>query len=282
LRIVEEAQPQIIHVQELGLIRIGVRLSMAARLPLVVSALHAPSAAKNSWLLMPQVRRFIALNETVREDLVNVLRVPKDRIVVVPEGIDISEYPQWSGVASGAVPTVGIVAPLELPYGHDHFLAAAKLIHAAAPEVQFLIAGDGSLEDRLRREVIGHGLAKNVVFVSRIGDYRPFLEVVDILVMPAVRDGISFSIMEAMAMGKAVIASSIGGTYVLVKNEETGYLVARGDVSEIARRVLELVKDRQLGRTIGENARKFVEQNFGLASLALRTIRVYEEALREQ
>jgi glycosyltransferase involved in cell wall biosynthesis len=88
--------------------------------------------------------------------------------------------------------------------------------------------------------------------------------------------------MEAMAMGKAVIASSIGGTYVLVKNEETGYLVARGDVSEIARRVLELVKDRQLGRTIGENARKFVEQNFGLASLALRTIRVYEEALREQ
>ncbi len=278
-----EAQPQVIHVQDLDLVRVGVRLSLATHLPLVATAHHSPfkrpKTAQQRWLLAPEVRRYIAVNEAVREDLVNVMRVAKDRIAVVPEGLDVSEYHTRSASASGSVPTVGIVAPLEPPYGHDHFLAAAKLIHASAPEVQFLIAGDGSIEDDLRRQAAALGLAKNVVFASRIGDHRPFLEVVDVLVMPAVRDGISFSIMEAMAMGKVVIASSIGGVYVLVKNEETGYLVGRGDAGEIARRVLELVKNRSQALRIAENARRFVEQSFGLTSLALRTIRVYEEVI---
>lgn len=279
LRIVAEVQPQVLHVQDLELTRVGVRLALAARLPLLVTALHSPTGGRDPWLLQPQVKRFIAVNEAVREDLVNMARVPKERIAVVPEGIDVSEYPMWSGATSGSVPTVGIIAPFEKAYGHENFLTAAKLIHAASPDTQFVIAGDGSLEEEIRRQVNASGLAKNVVFASRIGDYRPFLEVVDILVMPAVQDGISFSIMEAMAMGKVVIASSIGGIYVLLKNGETGYLVGRGDTGEITRRVLELVKERRLARTIGENARRFVEQNFGLTSLALRTIRVYEDAI---
>jgi glycosyltransferase involved in cell wall biosynthesis len=279
LSIVAGVQPQVLHVQDLELLRVGARLATATGLPLLASVLHSPYGSKDNWLLRPEVRRFIAVNEAVREDLVNVARVPKDRIAVVPEGIDVSEYPMWSGATSGSVPTVGIIAPFEKPYGHESFLAAAKLIHTSSPDIQFLIAGDGSLEEDIRRQVIAQGLSKNVVFASRIGDYRPFLEVVDILVMPAVQDGISFSIMEAMAMGKVVIASSIGGIYVLLKNEETGYLVGRGDTGEIARRVLELVKNRSQARKIGENARRFVEQNFGLTSLALRTIRVYEDVV---
>ena len=276
---VSEMQPQVLHVQDLGLARVGVRLAAITGLPLVASALHSPLGGKDPWLLQPQMRRFIAVNEAVREDLVNMTHIPKERIAVIPEGIDVSEYPMWSGASSGSVPTIGIVAPFERAYGHENFLAAAKLIHAAAPDTQFLIAGDGSLEDDIRRQVNTLGLAKNVVFASRIGDYRPLLEVVDILVMPAIQDGISFSIMEAMAMGKVVVASSIGGIYVLLKNEETGYLVGRGDTGEIARRCLDLVKNRRLAQKIGENARQFVEQNFGLTSLALRTIRVYEEVM---
>jgi glycosyltransferase involved in cell wall biosynthesis len=279
LSVVDAVQPQVIHAQQVAMIHVGLKLAGIAGLPLVVSAFHSPVLGEDRWLLGPQVRRIIAVNEVVREDLVNVAHVPKDRIVVVPEGLDVSEYPVWSGATSGSAPTVGIVAPLEKPYGHEHFLAAARQILIAAPDTQFIIAGDGSLEGDLRRRVSALGLAKNVVFATHIGDYRPFLEVVDILVMPAVQDGISFSIMEAMAMRKAVVASSIGGIYILVKSEETGYLVGRGDTAEIVRRVLELIKNRQEARRIGENARRFVEQNFGLASLALRTIRVYEEAI---
>lgn len=279
--IVSEGQPQVIHAQNMGLARTGARLAQATGLPLVVTALRTPIAKKDRWLVNPLVRRIIAVNEAIREDLVNLVRVPKDRIVVVPEGIDVSEYRMWSGSDAAVSPIVGIVAPLERAYGFDYFLAAAKLIHTAAPDIQFLIAGDGSLEGELRRQVRQLGLTKNVVFATRVGDYRPFLEVLDILVLPAIQEGVTFSIMEAMAMGKVVIVSSLGGLFVLVKNEETGFLVGRGDTAEIARRVLELVKNRTLTRTIGQNARKFVEQNFGPASLALRTLRVYEEALAE-
>lgn len=271
-----EFQPDIFHLQSSDVISIGTRLASALRKPLVVTAHRLMLRGWRMWQVGRRAARVIAVSEAVREDLVNIGRVPKQKIEVIPNGLDVNDYPVSPPSRNGA-PVVGMMGGLEKVKGGEYFLAAAKRILDQFRDTQFLIAGGGSEEKNLRRQVRALGITKNVTFAIDVTDHRAVLRTIDILVLPSLREGLGFGILEAMAMGKPVVASAVGGVYSLVLDGQTGFLVDKGDSKAIAEKVSQLIRDRDLAVRMGTQARERVEKQFDIWSVANRTIEVYKQ-----
>ena len=130
--------------------------------------------------------------------------------------------------------------PLEAVKGHVFFLGAAQRVAAAHPETEFLVAGAGPEEENLRRLARELGINHNVTFASNLYDFSASLAAMDIFCLPSLRQGLGTIMLEAMALGRPVIASGVGGIYSVVRNNETGLVVPPSDSAALAERILEL------------------------------------------
>jgi glycosyltransferase involved in cell wall biosynthesis len=101
----------------------------------------------------------------------------------------------------------------------------------------------------------------------------------DVFVLPSIQEGQGIVLLEAQASAKPVVAFNIGGVNEAVRNGETGLLVQRGDIGELADAVVRLLSDGRLRERIGAEARKFVSEKFTWDLCAQRMLRVYHEAL---
>jgi len=274
---IEEFGADVLHVQSLDMVPMGARLASPLRLPMAVTIHKLIARRRETWGLGWKAARVIAVSEAVREDLVNIGHVPKEKIEVIPNGLDLDDY-ALPAPTPGGVPVVGVAGPLEKVKGVGFFVEAAKLILDHVRGVQFLIAGDGAEERSLRRLARRLGISKNVIFAGDIQDYLAILKTIDILVLPSLQEGLGFTVLEAMAVGKPVVASAVGGVYSLVRDGETGFLVDKSDSKAIAGKVLQLLRDRDLAAQMGQRARAIVEKEFDIWTVADRTIEVYKLA----
>jgi len=276
-----KSRPQILHAQTTEVSLLGAKISARLRIPLIVTV-HG--GVMGHWKLRALRRRrtrVIAVSEPLREDLVNIVKVPKERITVIPNGLDLTEYEVAEPFAGNGTPVVGIIGPLVSIKGHDAFLRAAREILRYAPDAQFVIAGEGPEEWNLRRLAHQLGIQKNVTFAVGITDYKALLKTIDIFVFPSLEEGFGYNVLEAMATGKPVVASSAGGLYSVVRDGETGFLVERGDFKAIANKVLSLIRDPSKAREMGMLGRKVVEEEFDIRVIVDKTLAVYHEALGE-
>jgi len=269
----------ILHLQSSDVLRLGMAVASAARVPMVAT-IHQPLLRGwRIWRLGRRAQRVIAVSEAVREDLVNLGGVPKEKIEVIPNGLDLKEYAPPPPRSSGP-PVVGVIGPLEKMKGQQFFIDAAKSVLNAMRDVEIVVVGSGSEETSLRKQVRRLGIAKQVTFATDIADYRPALKAIDIFVLPSVQEGFGFTVLEAMASGKPVVASAVGGVYSLVIDGETGFLVDKGDSKAIAARVLQILRNPEMAEQMGRRAREMVEKEFDIWKVANRTIEQYKMALQ--
>ncbi len=263
-------------------------LSRALGLPVVVTVhdlVPRPHGLPWNPRLSPSI---IAFSEAQRENLVNDAGVPKPRVTVVPVGLDLSLFPESPGVEEGAPPerdgatlVVGCVAPFVPRKGVAFFIRAAKRVTDAREDVEFIVAGSGSAEGGLRRLARDLGVRDRLTFVS--GDVRAaeVLRNLDVFVFPALRESFGIPALEAMASGVPVVACGSGGTFELVREGETGYLVPPGDERALAGRILALLADDRLRQSMGFAGRETVETDFALERMVEGTLAVYERAAAE-
>lgn len=276
-RKLRERLPALLHAQSPAAADAAASAAKAVGLPYVVSV-HAP--LESGRLATPRhLRAVLAASESVREALVNESRVKKDLIRVVMPGVDLKRVREAPPFSKDGAPVVGIVGPLENVRGHDTFFEAAKLILERRKDVQFLVIGEGPEEERLRRVSLEKGLAKNVVFNPDPAEYLNVMSQVDIFMMPFQQIGLGNSVLEAMACGKPVVASSVGGVYYVIREDETGLLRPKGDAPAFCEAVLALLADRDKARRLGRKARLHVEQNFSAARMAAETAEAYARSL---
>ncbi|MHC4248656.1 MAG: glycosyltransferase family 4 protein [Planctomycetota bacterium] len=280
--------PQVLHAVSPGAWPAATVLSRALGLPIVVT-FHDLVPRPHGLPWRPQLSpHVIALSESQRENLVNDAGVPKARVTVVPMGLDLALFPERGGVeedaptpGDGATRVVGCIAPLEPRKGVSFFIRAAKRVTDARGDVEFIVAGSGSAEGDLRGLARELGVRDRLTFVS--GDVRAaeVLQNLDVFVFPALRESFGIPALEAMASGVPVVACGSGGTFELVRDGETGYLVPPGDERSLAERILALLADDRLRRRVGAAGRETVESDFALERMVEGTLAVYERAAEE-
>jgi len=170
-----------------------------------------------------------------------------------------------------------------LPHkGYDDLVQALALVREKFPNVKCLIVGGASRARYLQRLLqLAERLSvrDRLVVVGFQEDVVPFLHAMDVFVLPSRTEGLPITILEAMAAGKPVVATAVGGIPEVVRDGETGFLTPPGDPDRLAEAVIRLLEAPTLATAMGEAGRKRVESEFTLDGEARQTSTVYHQVL---
>jgi glycosyltransferase involved in cell wall biosynthesis len=260
---------------------------------------YVPNRLFAGWLYNRAVDGVAAISPSVADALV-VAGVDRDRIALIPSGIDCDRFkPPHQQARFGARAALGLTADqiaigtvgmLEPRKGHRFLIEALALAHEQynnQDRLRCFIAGSGSLQAELATQIAaledGGRIAPGTVrLLGACDDPYPLLAALDLFVMPSLAEGLGVAALEAMASGLPVIASAAGGLRDLVKNRVTGLLVPPGDQPALASAIIELVAAPDLRATMGAAGRIRVTDSFSSALMAQRTLALYRDCLARQ
>ena len=277
-RDVAENVPDVIHVHSRHVLAQGCRLARHLGCPCLLTV-HDYLAPRERLRFDHRVcRGVIAVSRSVKADLVRRFGIPDQMVKVIHSGFDTAASDTSSSVlAADRVPVVGTAGPLEAVKGLTYFLNAAKIVHASRGDVAFLVAGSGPEEHNLRQLTHNLGLVEQVTFVPNLRDFSAPLEAMDIFCLPSLRQGLGTIMLDAMARGRPVIATGVGGVYSIIRDNETGLVVPPSDSSRLAERMLELLNDADRARAVGEAGRQFVRREFNVDKMVSQTAALYRK-----
>jgi glycosyltransferase involved in cell wall biosynthesis len=191
-----------------------------------------------------------------------------ERVAVLENGVDLARFPDMSAPARAG--RVGVTANLRPVKGLDVFVRAAPEVAAAHPGASFHLAGEGPLRAELARLAHELGLGGRLALCGSVADVPGFLAGLDVAVLPSLSEGMSNALLEYMAAGRAVVATSVGGNVRLIEDGVTGLLVPPGDAPGLAAAIGRLLSDPALAARLGAAARRRVEERYSRAAMVRR------------
>jgi glycosyltransferase involved in cell wall biosynthesis len=200
-------------------------------------------------------------------------------IKVIYNGIDLERF-QPVPMPQAGPPTIAVVANLRAYKGHERFLRAFRGLRQMVPGAKALLVGDGPDRERLLALSSILGLEDDVTFVGQVGDPRPFIARSHILVLASSHEGFPNAILEAMAMGRPVVATRVGGVPELVRHGVDGLLTSL-DPHSLATAMVTLLKDERLRTQMGVEARGHAE-SFDWGRVVRDTEAVYERVTQRR
>jgi glycosyltransferase involved in cell wall biosynthesis len=198
--------------------------------------------------------------------------------VVINNGVEINEADLEPGIDKKEI-IVGTVGRLSQEKGHKYLLEAFAAFNNKFSQSRLLIVGDGELRVELENLSAALGLREKVDFVGFQKEPAQYYRKMDIYVSSSLVEHFPLSILEAMSFGKAIIATDAGGTKELIKDRATGILITQANSDAISDSLQLLAGDLSLRSALGDNARKFVQENYPLEKMAEEYKKVYEEVL---
>jgi glycosyltransferase involved in cell wall biosynthesis len=218
------------------------------------------------------IDRIIAISGAHREILVHRHGLPESRIEVIHNGVeDPGRRPERP---EGGVRIV-CVGSLEERKGQELLVRAFAGLRRHGASRELVLVGDGPLRPRLEAIVKEEDLSPSVAFTGEVPSAWSELLRSDIAVVPSLREGIPFTVLEAMAAGAAIIVSRLPGLDEVIEHERTGWLVSPGDIAELTRALERLAGDGELRRSLAKAARAEYERRFTLAAMVRRTEALY-------
>ena len=209
------------------------------------------------------------------------------KVVTIPNGVDCEEFDpsRYSRDAARSElgllpdePAVGVLASLSPVKGHADLLTAAARV-LAHQRARFVLIGDGPLRPELSALAQQLGIAGQVVFAGVRGDVARLLPGLDIVAIPSHSEGLSNTLLEAMAMARPVVATAVGGNLDVVRVGENGRLVPPHDPEALAASLLALIEAPEEARRLGEAARRYVAAEFPLSRMVDRHEELYRSLL---
>jgi L-malate glycosyltransferase len=223
-------------------------------------------------------RRVTVPAEAIARHVHAVEGCPLDKIIVVPNGIDLTRVPVAQPSSN---PVVGSVGRLEIRKGHANLLEAAPLILDRIPGARILLVGDGPERATLARQAQSLGVADRIDLRGMVPDGASVLPEMSVFVLPSHVEGMSNALLEAMAAGLPVVATNIGGNGEVVLAGETGLLVPPRDPVALAEAIVLLLKDAERARAMGAAGRARVLQHFTVEQMVARHQALYASLLGE-
>ena len=198
--------------------------------------------------------------------------LPRRRQVTLWNGIDLDKYAYQGPNGDGPALTVARLSPEK---DVANLLRAAALVVRAAGGFRLHIAGDGVLRENLVQLANTLNLQDHVRFLGEVRDIPTLLGQARLFVLPSQTEGISLTILEAMARGLPVVATRVGGNPEVVQEGKTGLLVPAGDSEALAQAILKVWQSAELGERMGRAGRMRVEAQFDVRAMVARYERLY-------
>jgi glycosyltransferase involved in cell wall biosynthesis len=173
----------------------------------------------------------------------------------------------------------GVLVPNK---AYDVLVEALGRLRKEEQSFELLLAGEGPERPRLEKLAVQLGLAERVKFLGSIENVPDLLASAQMVVHPSRSEGLSNTLLEAMAEGLPVIATDVGGTPELVKDGETGMLVPPDDPVLLAAKIKQLLNDPGLRFRLGESGLKLVRSKYSVETVASQYERIYESLLADQ
>lgn len=230
------------------------------------------------YLYNRRVDGVVAISSVIVQILVEA-GVEPGRIRLIHSGIDPERFTGCAQAASEQGAVVGVVAALEKRKGHRYLLEAAALLKRRGYKIKYFIAGEGPERRALEEQVEALHLGDEVKFCGFVADAAAVLTQIDIFVLPSLYEGLGVAVLEAMAAGKPVIASRVGGLPELVGDGENGYLVAPKDIEGLAQAIARLAGDGALARQLGERGAARARSDFSMERMAAQNEAYYYELI---
>jgi len=266
-----------------------------ARVPIIFLGIRGlgVDAPNYEFLYLKMFSRFvdaIIFNSfAARDYYTSRTHIPANIFKVFHNGISISQYECNCGVefikrkvGIGSNKIVCTVGRLTEAKGHVYLLKAFKEVLKKYGNVKLLIVGDGELKRRLELLSEQLDIENNVVFLGKRTDVADLLQISDIFVLSSLHESFPNAVMEAMACGKPVVATKVGGIPELVIDHQTGLLVPPLNPHLLANSITELLLNESQAVTLGTNGKKRIEELFNFDILINKIEALYETTIQKK
>ncbi|HEX3248834.1 MAG TPA: glycosyltransferase [Pyrinomonadaceae bacterium] len=294
------ARINVLHTHDFYTNVFGTTAGALARLPVRVASMRETAGMRTSTQKRVQrvayslAHHVVANSQAVRQVLI-ADGVPAEKVSVIYNGLDLKRLAPQTFSRAETLGLLGLDSETDPPRrfisivanmrhevkDHRMFLRAARRVAEVVPDAAFLLAGEGELTDSLRELAAELGIHERTYFLGRCERVAELLSVSEICVLSSKAEGFSNSILEYMAAGRPVVATNVGGAAELIREGETGYLVPAGDDEMMAARLIDLLRDPNRSRMMGEAGKRIVEEQFSCEAQLSRTEDLYERLLRQ-
>jgi glycosyltransferase involved in cell wall biosynthesis len=287
-RVIQGYKPDLMHVHS----RRGADImgGLAARMTGTRSVLsRRVDNPEHPWMVGSKYRlydRVIAISQGIA-DVLNQQGVPEEKLVCVRSAVDVEQYQQPCdrarfmeafGVAEGAL-VMGVAAQLIPRKGHRYLLEAMPSLVQAFPRLHLVLFGKGPLRTTLEEQIATLALQQQVTLAGFRDDLPQLLPCLELLVHPALMEGLGVSLLQAASAGLPIVAVYAGGMPEAVEDGINGLLVAPGSAEALIDAIHRLLADESLRRRMGESGREKMRREFSVEHMVLGNLRVYRDLL---
>jgi glycosyltransferase involved in cell wall biosynthesis len=231
--------------------------------------------------------RIVANSEAVRRYLLERGGLSPEKVLTIYNGVNLDRFKKACdpevrrrelGIPEDAI-LAGCVARLEPAKDHATLLQALALLGRRRANLHLVVIGDGSQRADLGRLANELGLRDRVHFTGFRTDSAEWLQSLDLSVLSSVKEGLSNTVIESMAAGRAVVATDVGGNAEVIREGETGFLVPARQPAALAEAIAAATESAEMLRRLGHAGRERVESLFSVRAMVRRTEQLYRELL---
>jgi len=290
-KIVKRLGIDIVHSQTRVTQVTGFFVSKLCGVPLITTC-HGFFRRNIGRLMLPSWgERVIAISDAVKGNLIDCFGVDKARVTLIYNGIEVKkflkDFPEDEkdklknrfGIKRD-YSVIGMIARFTPDKGHDVLIYALYEILKEKPNVQLVFVGEGDKREDIMKLSQRLNLSDNVIFIKPQINTVNALAVMDVFTFaPRRREGLGLALLEALASGKPVVATDVGGVSNVIKNNVNGFLVEPSNPKLLAEAVLRLLKDKALYAKMAQAGRETVIEKFSINGMADRTEDIYREVI---
>ena len=277
-------RPDIVHTHAWGTMFEGFLGAKLARVPFLVHGEHGTieRRKKNRYfqrIIWGYFDAVLSITHNHKKELSKTIGFPEQKITVLQNGVDTDLFCPMPGTRifgmkdKFIIGTIGRLVPVKNQALLLNGFAEAKKKHE---NLFLVIVGEGSLENSLKEQAGNLRIADDVLFTGRRFDIPQVLNSLDLFVLPSLSEGMSNTILEAMACGLPVIATRVGGNPELIENRKNGILIDSGNIQQMADAILETARDTYLRRHLAEKAIADIGTAFSLGGMVDRYQAFYQ------
>jgi len=284
----------VVHASTVKMNHLGRWIALAARVPCIVAS-EDNICIGRSWKTRVEDRLLarwsdgvVMISNAVAESFLEVEKLSREKVHTIYYGLpsdgflnrtplEKAERRTQLNVPSG--PTVVCAARLHFSKSLDTLVRAARIVVTQMPAVQFVIAGDGGERvtlEKLRDEL---RLNANFHFIGARDDIYEIFQLADIVTLCSLWEGLGFSLMEAMALGKPVVGTGVAGISEIIQHERNGLLVPKQSPEALAQALMRVLGDPALAAKMGREGRAVISERFNVNKNAKQLLDLYQSIL---
>ena len=295
-RILRQNQIDILHTHAWGTLLEGYGGAKIARTPILIHGEHGTmkdDSMKHKILqryIWKKFDRVLSVSEVLRNQLSQRIGFPASHIHALVNGVNLERFscvaeldnPKELIDLPADTPVFGSVGRLVKVKNYPLLLRAAKKVFEKMPNARLLMVGAGPLYPETRQLIEDLGISDKVIFNRWKKNIPDYIRAMDLFILPSFSEGMSNTILEAMACSRTVIATDVGGNPELVVNNVTGKLVPSDDDEAMAAAILDLLQNPKKLEQYATAGRKRVEDNFTSDQMYRRYEKLYIELAKEK